>query len=225
MGAGLVSGPILGLPGAKYNLEKLLYLGSTESGDPYLFITRKEAGLDSLEKLHPLLHAKCMMPGWDKGRKPSLYKEPLKNFHPARWSWKEGKAGLDAAGPPDMGVKPCVRDQDCASGKVCNLKMSPAACVAGKACQTDVDGTSINTLEDLALQLGGGNFVLFANLGLDTFQRHERLRAGSNLGLDLIHASLQLIQQAIMLVLHRFNRPQLGLQIGQLLLSLCLARL
>jgi tripartite-type tricarboxylate transporter receptor subunit TctC len=51
VGAGLVSGPILGLPGAKYDLEKLLYLGSTESGDPYLFITRKEAGLDSLEKL------------------------------------------------------------------------------------------------------------------------------------------------------------------------------
>jgi tripartite-type tricarboxylate transporter receptor subunit TctC len=51
VGAGLVSGPILGLPGANYELEKFSYLGSTESGDPYLFITRKEAGLDSLEKL------------------------------------------------------------------------------------------------------------------------------------------------------------------------------
>jgi tripartite-type tricarboxylate transporter receptor subunit TctC len=47
----LVSGPILGLPGSNYDLEKLIYLGSTESGSPTAFVTRKEAGLDSLEKL------------------------------------------------------------------------------------------------------------------------------------------------------------------------------
>lgn len=35
----------------KYDLDKLIYLGSTESGDPYIFLSRKEAGLDSLEKL------------------------------------------------------------------------------------------------------------------------------------------------------------------------------
>ena len=47
----LVSGPILGLPGSNYDLDKLIYLGSTESGSPTAFVTRKEAGLDSIEKL------------------------------------------------------------------------------------------------------------------------------------------------------------------------------
>ncbi|MBI4525878.1 MAG: hypothetical protein HY695_18940 [Deltaproteobacteria bacterium] len=51
VGAPVVAGPILGLVGAKYDLDKLIYLGSTESGDPYIFYTRKELGLDSLEKL------------------------------------------------------------------------------------------------------------------------------------------------------------------------------
>ena len=47
----LVSGPILGLAGSNYDLDKLIYLGSTDSGSPTAFITRKEAGLDSVEKL------------------------------------------------------------------------------------------------------------------------------------------------------------------------------
>ena len=51
VGAGLVVGPILGLAGTAYDLNKLIYLGSTESGDPYYFVTRKQAGLDTLEKL------------------------------------------------------------------------------------------------------------------------------------------------------------------------------
>ena len=51
VGAGLVAGPILGLPGSQYDLDKLIYLGSTESGDPYVFVSRKEAGFDSLDKL------------------------------------------------------------------------------------------------------------------------------------------------------------------------------
>ena len=51
VGAGLVAGPILGLAGTQYDLDRLIYLGSTESGDPYVFVSRKEAGLDSLEKL------------------------------------------------------------------------------------------------------------------------------------------------------------------------------
>lgn len=51
VGSGLASGPILGLPGVQYDLDKLIYLGSTESGDPYVFLSRKEAGFDSLEKL------------------------------------------------------------------------------------------------------------------------------------------------------------------------------
>lgn len=51
VGAGLVAGPILGLSGSQYDLEKLIYLGSTESGDPYVFVSRKESGFDTLEKL------------------------------------------------------------------------------------------------------------------------------------------------------------------------------
>lgn len=51
VGSGLAAGPILGLPGANYNIDKLIYLGSTEHGDPYVFLSRKEAGFDSLEKL------------------------------------------------------------------------------------------------------------------------------------------------------------------------------
>ena len=51
IGGGLAVGPILGLPGVKYDLNKLHYLGSTESGNPYLYYTRKEAGIDSLDKL------------------------------------------------------------------------------------------------------------------------------------------------------------------------------
>jgi len=55
VGSGLAAGAILGLPGVKYDIDKLIYLGSTESGDPYIFLTRKEAGLDSLEKLRAAL--------------------------------------------------------------------------------------------------------------------------------------------------------------------------
>ena len=51
VGAGLVVGPILGLTGTMYDLDRLIYLGSTESGDPYFFLSRKDAGYDSLEKL------------------------------------------------------------------------------------------------------------------------------------------------------------------------------
>jgi tripartite-type tricarboxylate transporter receptor subunit TctC len=47
----LVSGPILGLAGANYDINKLIYLGSTESGSPTAFVTRKDAGLDTVEKL------------------------------------------------------------------------------------------------------------------------------------------------------------------------------
>ena len=40
IGAGLVVGPILGLPGSQYDLDKFIYLGSTDSGDPYVFYTK-----------------------------------------------------------------------------------------------------------------------------------------------------------------------------------------
>ena len=51
VGSGLASGAILGLPGARYDIDKLIYLGSTEHGDPYIFLSRKEAGFDTLDKL------------------------------------------------------------------------------------------------------------------------------------------------------------------------------
>lgn len=51
VGAGLVAGAILELAGTQYNLDKLIYLGSTESGDPYVFVSRKEPAFDSLDKL------------------------------------------------------------------------------------------------------------------------------------------------------------------------------
>jgi putative tricarboxylic transport membrane protein len=51
IGAGLVVGPILGLPGSNYDLDKFIYLGSTDAGDPYIFYTKGELGLDSIAKL------------------------------------------------------------------------------------------------------------------------------------------------------------------------------
>jgi tripartite-type tricarboxylate transporter receptor subunit TctC len=47
----MIPGPILGLAGSNYDIDKFIYLGSTETGNPYIFYTRKELGLDSLEKL------------------------------------------------------------------------------------------------------------------------------------------------------------------------------
>ena len=50
-GTPIIVGPILGTTGARYDLDKLIFLGSTESGDPYVFLSRRDAGLDNLEKL------------------------------------------------------------------------------------------------------------------------------------------------------------------------------
>ena len=41
----------MGLPGSNYDLDKFIYLGSTDAGDPYIFYTKGDKGLDSLEKL------------------------------------------------------------------------------------------------------------------------------------------------------------------------------
>ena len=51
VGNGLITGPILGMLGTEYDLARFIYLGSTESGSPTGFVTRKELGLNSLEKL------------------------------------------------------------------------------------------------------------------------------------------------------------------------------
>ena len=49
--AGLVAGGVLRLRGVMYDMDKLIYLGSTDTGDPHLFTTRKDPAFDSLEKL------------------------------------------------------------------------------------------------------------------------------------------------------------------------------
>ncbi len=48
---GFVSLAILGETGVQYDLDKLMFLGTPESATQYIFYTRKEAGLENLEKL------------------------------------------------------------------------------------------------------------------------------------------------------------------------------
>lgn len=51
VGSGLVANAILGQTGVQYDLNKLIYLGSPNSATQYVFVTRHEAGLNTLEKL------------------------------------------------------------------------------------------------------------------------------------------------------------------------------
>ena len=51
---GLVGSAILGETGVLYNLDRFIYLGSSDSATQYVFATRKDAGLDSLEKLRSI---------------------------------------------------------------------------------------------------------------------------------------------------------------------------
>ena len=51
IGAGIVTNAILGQAGVKYDIDKFIYLGSGYSKTSYVFATRSEAGLDTLEKL------------------------------------------------------------------------------------------------------------------------------------------------------------------------------
>lgn len=51
VGSGLVAAGALGATGVQYDLNKLSYLGSPNSGGQWVFVTRREVGLDSLEKL------------------------------------------------------------------------------------------------------------------------------------------------------------------------------
>jgi tripartite-type tricarboxylate transporter receptor subunit TctC len=48
---GILASAILGESGVMYDLQKFTFLGSSESESHYSFLTRKEAGWDSLEKL------------------------------------------------------------------------------------------------------------------------------------------------------------------------------
>jgi hypothetical protein len=51
MSSSLVTNAILDTGGVQYDIDKLIYLGSPVSVFHYIFLTRKEAGLNSLEKL------------------------------------------------------------------------------------------------------------------------------------------------------------------------------
>jgi tripartite-type tricarboxylate transporter receptor subunit TctC len=51
MSASLVTNAILDAAGVQYDMDKFIYLGSPVSIFHYIFLTRKEAGLNSLEKL------------------------------------------------------------------------------------------------------------------------------------------------------------------------------
>lgn len=51
MGAALVANAVLGEPGVQYDIDKLIYLGTPDSAQHYLFITHRDAGLNNLEKL------------------------------------------------------------------------------------------------------------------------------------------------------------------------------
>jgi len=48
---GILASAILGETGVMYDLQKFIFLGSSESASHYSFLTRREAGWDSLEKL------------------------------------------------------------------------------------------------------------------------------------------------------------------------------
>lgn len=55
-GAGLVTNAVLGEPGVEYQLEKMIFLGAPDSGSyQSLFVTRKEIGAESLEKLRAVV--------------------------------------------------------------------------------------------------------------------------------------------------------------------------
>jgi tripartite-type tricarboxylate transporter receptor subunit TctC len=51
VGAGLIANAILGEPGVQYDIDKLIFLGSSNSATYYVYMTRGNLGLDSLEKL------------------------------------------------------------------------------------------------------------------------------------------------------------------------------
>jgi len=51
MGAALVANAVLDEPGVQYDIDKLIYLGTPDSAQHYLFVTHREAGLTPLDKL------------------------------------------------------------------------------------------------------------------------------------------------------------------------------
>ena len=50
-GSGMVSSAVLGETGVQYDIDKFIFLGSPYSSTHYFFLTRRETGLTTLEKL------------------------------------------------------------------------------------------------------------------------------------------------------------------------------
>ena len=48
--SGLVANAVLGEPGVQYDLDKLIYLGSPNSATQYLFLSKREVGLNDFRK-------------------------------------------------------------------------------------------------------------------------------------------------------------------------------
>lgn len=53
-GGGMVASAVLGEKGVSYDLDKLIFLGSPYSSTHYIFLTRRQVGASSLEKLRSL---------------------------------------------------------------------------------------------------------------------------------------------------------------------------
>jgi tripartite-type tricarboxylate transporter receptor subunit TctC len=51
IGGGLVTSAVLGSTGVEYDLDKFIFLGSTNTSQHYVFFTNKSAGLESVDKL------------------------------------------------------------------------------------------------------------------------------------------------------------------------------
>src|SRR5262245_52006472 len=51
VGSGVLVSAVLGEPGVQYDLDKLHFVGSPYSATHYVFLTRREAGLTTIEKL------------------------------------------------------------------------------------------------------------------------------------------------------------------------------
>jgi tripartite-type tricarboxylate transporter receptor subunit TctC len=58
IGGGMVLNAVLGESGVQYDLDKLIYLGTSDSAIVWVFLTRREAGLSSLEKLRSASNAR-----------------------------------------------------------------------------------------------------------------------------------------------------------------------
>ena len=54
-GNGFVSNAVLGQSEVTYDIDKFVYIGSADTSAHYIFFTRKQAGLTSIEKLRSIL--------------------------------------------------------------------------------------------------------------------------------------------------------------------------